>query len=131
MRRTTSVMGLLAAALTLAACEESVEMAILDVQPRKGNTQGEQPVRIIGKNFRQDIGYTVYFGNKKAQALTLRDPETIEVTTPTAMPAGPVDIMIRADNGHAFKINQAFSFEQSGPAPAPGSTPEEKGNLAY
>ncbi len=134
MHRTTSVMGLLAAALLLpllGACEESSEMAILDVQPRKGSTHGEQPVRILGKNFRQDIGYSIYFGNKKAQALTLRDPETIEVITPTSMPAGPVDIMIRADNGNAFKISQAFSFVQVGPAAASGAKAEEKGNLAY
>lgn len=132
VRVTTSVMMVLAAALSLAACKESDEMAILDVQPRNGPTQGEQPVRIIGKNFRQDIGYTVYFGNKKAQELTLQDPETIVVTTPPAMPAGPVDIMIRADNGNAFKITQAFRFEQGqkGTLPA-GAAKEDKGNLAY
>jgi hypothetical protein len=131
MRATIGVVGLWAAALALAACEEGGEMAILDVQPRKGHTQGDQPVRIIGKNFRQDIGYTVYFGTKKAQALALRDPETIEVTTPNSMTPGTVDIMVRADNGNAFKISQVFSFEQAGPAPAPGSAPEQKGNLAY
>ena len=106
-------------------------MAILDVQPRTGTTQGEQMVRILGKNFRQDIGYTVYFGHKKAQEITLQDPETIMVTTPPAMPAGTVDIMIRADNGNAFKISQAFSFQKTGPPTAPGSKPEDKGNLAY
>jgi hypothetical protein len=131
----TGVMGVLVAALSLAACQQSGEMAILDVQPRVGHTQGDQPVRIIGKNFRQDIGYTIYFGNKKAQSLTLRDPETIEVSTPNAMPAGPVDIMIRADNGNAFKITQAFRFEQAQKGPGamgePGAAKEDKGNLAY
>lgn len=131
MRATTSVVGMLAAALALTACKESGEMAILDVQPRKGNTQGESPVRIIGKNFRQDIGYTVYFGNKKAQELSLQDPETMVVTTPASMPVGTVDIMIRADNGNAFKISQVYSFEQVGPQKATGAAAEQKGNLAY
>ena len=63
-------MGVFAAALSLAGCEQGSEMAILDVQPRFGSTAGEVPVRIIGKNFRQDIGYTVYFGNKSATAST-------------------------------------------------------------
>ena len=131
MRATTIVMGVLVAALALAACKESGEMAILDVQPRKGHTQGEQAVRILGKNFRQDIGYTVYFGNKKAQELTLQDPETMIVTTPPGMAAGTVDIMIRADNGNAFKISQVFNFEQSGPKKATGAEAEQKGNLAF
>ena len=47
-------------AISIAACDKAGEMAILDVNPRVGATQGDQPVHIIGKNFRQDIGYTVY-----------------------------------------------------------------------
>jgi len=112
-------------------------MAILDVSPKAGHTQGEQPVRILGKNFRQDIGYTIYFGTKKTSSVTIRDPETIEVTTPSGMPEGKVDIMIRADDGNAFKISQAFTFENMGGSVVdglgkPGSVKgEEKGNLAY
>jgi len=120
----------------LGACESGGEMAILDVNPRVGHTQGEQPVRILGKNFRQDIGYTIYFGTKKTSSVTIRDPETMEVVTPSGMEKGPVDIMIRADDGNAFRIVGAFTFEDmggnvvqgiGGPA-APG---KDKGNLAY
>ena len=50
----------------LGARQEHFDMVILDVNPRVGATQGEQPVQILGQNFRQDIGYTVYFGTKKA-----------------------------------------------------------------
>jgi hypothetical protein len=113
-------------------------MVILDVSPKAGHTQGEQPVRIIGKNFRQDIGYTIYFGTKKTSNVTIRDPETIEVTTPSNMPEGKVDIMIRADDGNAFKIAQAFTFEDMGGnvvegigAPGGAKKGEDKGNLAY
>jgi hypothetical protein len=69
--------------------------------------------------------------------VTIRDPETIEVTTPTRVEAGTVDIMIRADDGNAFKIAQAFTFKDMGGnvvdglgGPA-GAKPEEKGNLAF
>lgn len=128
-RVTALAAGILGASLSLAGCEQGTEMAILDIQPRFGHTAGEQPVRIIGRNFRQDIGYTIYFGNKKSENLALRDPETIEVTTPPAMAAGPVDIMIRADNGNAFKIVQAFTFQEGAKA---GDAPKEnKGNLAF
>src|SRR5262245_61230234 len=112
-------------------------MRILDVNPRVGHTQGEQPVRIIGQNFRQDIGYTIYFGTKKTSSVTIRDPETMEVVTPTGMEKGPVDIMIRADDGNAFRIVQAFTFEDMGGnvvngmgGPATGGK-QDKGNLAY
>ena len=107
-------------------------MVILDIEPKKGHTQGEQPVHIIGKNFRQDIGYTIYFGNKQSPSLTLRSPEMIEVTTPTGMEPGPVDIMIRADDGNAFKIVQSFTFEHAAAVGKPGEAEKKaKGNLAF
>jgi hypothetical protein len=119
-------LGLLA--ILLLACDTGGEMAILDVNPRVGATQGEQPVHIIGKNFRQDIGYTVYFGTKKTTSVTIRDPEMLEVVTPAGMPEGKVDITIRADNGNAFRIADVFTFQNVG---ASQGKKEEKGNLAY
>jgi hypothetical protein len=121
--------GLLA--VLLVACDKAGEMAVLDVNPRVGSTQGEQVVQIVGKNFRQDIGYTIYFGTKKVSTLTIRDPETIETVTPPGMPEGKVDIMIRADNGDAFRIPQVFTFQTVGGPGAGGPKKEEKGNLAY
>jgi hypothetical protein len=127
----------LAAALVLgfaSACDSGGGMVILDVNPKNGATQGDQPVLIQGKNFRQDIGYTIYFGTKKTSTMTIRDPETIEVLTPQNMPEGKVDIMIRADDGNAFRIADVYQFQNvGGPAVpgAPGSAPEKKGNLAY
>jgi hypothetical protein len=120
----------------IAGCKGG-EMAILDINPRTGHTQGDQPVHIVGKNFRQDIGYTVYFGTKKTTSVTIRDPETIEVLTPTGMPEGKVDIMIRVDDGNAYRIPDAFSFKNmggnvvQGMGATPGSKKDEKGNLAY
>ena len=132
------VVSLLSLAALTAACNEGGEMVILDVNPKVGPTQGDQPVQIVGQNFRQDIGYTIYFGTKKTSSVTIRDPETMEVTTPQGMPEGKVDIMIRADDGNAFKISQAFTFEDMGGSVVEGlgNTPgakkgEDKGNLAY
>jgi hypothetical protein len=139
-RSMTTVLGAVVLAVLsigLLACESGGTMQILDVNPRVGHTQGEQSVRILGKNFRQDIGYTVYFGTKKTSAVTIRDPETLEVVTPSGMPVGPVDIMIRADDAGAFKIAQAFKFEDMGGSViqglGEGAAPkeQEKGNLAF
>jgi len=54
---TTSILG--------AGCEDDGTMKIQRISPVAGHLAGDQPVRIEGKNFRSDIGYTSYFGNKK------------------------------------------------------------------
>jgi len=122
--------GLLMAS-SLLACDKGGEMAILDVNPRVGSTAGDQIVQIMGKNFRQDIGYTIYFGTKKVSTMTIRDPETIEMLTPSGVAEGKVDIMIRADNGAAFRIPGVFTFQAPATGAGAGPKKEEKGNLAY
>ncbi|MDD9971018.1 MAG: IPT/TIG domain-containing protein [Myxococcales bacterium] len=126
------LVGLLGSAF---ACEGGGEMAILDVDPKVGHTQGDQYVKILGQNFRQDIGYTVYFGTKKSKQVTILDPETILVSTPTGMDVGAVDIMIRADDGNAWRIAEGFKFEDMGGSVVEGigagATGKDKGNLKY
>src|SRR5687768_14631224 len=82
----------------LAACKSGGDVAILDIDPKVGHTQGDQYVKIVGQNFRQDIGYTVYFGTKKSAQVTIVDPETLLATTPSGAKVGQVDVMIRADD---------------------------------
>jgi hypothetical protein len=120
----------------LAGCKGGGEVSILDVDPKVGHTQGDQYVKIVGKNFRQDIGYTVYFGTKKSAQVTIVDPETLLATTPTGVKAGPVDVLIRADDGNAFRIPQGFRFEDMGGSVVDGLgsggvKKQEKGNLAF
>src|SRR3954469_4991462 len=118
--------ALLALLGPLAGCNKGGTVAILDIDPKVGGTQGDQYVKIVGKNFRQDIGYTVYFGTKKAGQVTIVDPETLLATTPSGVKAGPVDVMIRADDGNAFRLPQAFKFEETGAGPADAAKKEEK-----
>lgn len=128
--------ALIAGLLTTAtACDTGGEMAILDVDPKVGHTQGDQYVKILGKNFRQDIGYTVYFGTRKSKQVTILDPGTILVSTPTGMDEGAVDIMIRADDGNAWRVAEGFKFEDMGGSVVEGlgqgATSKDKGNLAF
>jgi len=127
--------GTLALGAGMGCGGEGGDMAITDVQPRAGATQGEQPVKIMGHNFRTDIGYTVYFGNEKAGSVTILDPETLLVTTPTTEDPGTVDITVRADHGPAFKIAQAFTYEEMAGGVVEGlgegATSTKKGNLQY
>jgi hypothetical protein len=109
--------GLVVGALGLSSCGESGEptgpMAVWDVQPRAGATAGEQPIQITGANFRQDIGYAVYFGSLRATAVTIMDTSTLLVVTPQHE-AGPVDVVVAAENGPAFRIQQAFTYADQG-----------------
>lgn len=128
---------LLASLLSVGACESGGDMAILDLEPQVGHTQGDQYVKILGANFRQDIGYTVYFGTKKSSQVTIINPETLLVTTPPRMPVGKVDIMVRADDGNAWKIPQVFEFQDMGGSVVEGlgeaaeGAADKKGNLAF
>lgn len=107
--------GLLCAGL-LVACGESAggDLEILNIDPRAGATSGEQPIRIIGNNFRPDISYTVYFGNKASQRSTIIDDHTLLVATPVMDDSGTVDVIVAADNGPAFRITEGFRFEDMG-----------------
>ncbi|HET8938744.1 MAG TPA: IPT/TIG domain-containing protein [Polyangiales bacterium] len=138
MKRGLLFTGCLAALLMqLAGCDsKGGQVAILDIDPKVGATQGEQYVKILGKNFRQDIGYTVYFGTKKSGQVTIVDPETLLAVTPTGAKVGAVDVLIRADDGNAFRIPQGFKFEEMGGSVvegigAGGVKKSDRGNLAY
>ena len=120
----------------LAGCKKGGEVSILDVDPKVGATMGDQYVKILGKNFRQDIGYTVYFGTKKSAQVTIVDPETLLATTPTGVKVGTVDVLIRGDDGNAFRIPQGFKFEDMGGSVVEGLgsgavQKKERGNLAF
>jgi len=128
---------LLGTALATQACDAGGEMGILDVDPKVGHTQGDQPVKIVGKNLRQDIGYTVYFGTRKSKQVTILDPQTLLVSTPSNNDPGSVDITIRADNGGAWRVKEGFKFEDMGGSVVeglgndPAGAKDTKGNLAY
>lgn len=131
----TFLSTVLACSALVGCDEEGGEVEILSMEPQTGALQGENPVKIGGRNFRTDIGYTVYFGNQRAGQVTILDPETLLVITPARDEAGDVDVTIRADDGAAFRITDGFHYEDRGGSVVEhlGSGPAKakKGNLAY
>lgn len=115
LNRTFLTLSLGAASLGLLACEgESTgPMEVWDLQPRAGAASGSQQVQVTGNNFRQDIGYAVYFGALRASSVTILDTNTLVVVTPEHV-SGPVDVVVVAENGPAFRVNQAFTFADQG-----------------
>jgi IPT/TIG domain len=112
------------------ACgDEGGDLAITDVDPRTGGLAGEQPVRILGANFRPDIGYRVYFGERRATSVTVIDEETLLATTPEREESARVDVTILADNGPAFRVAQAYEYREQ--TAAEEAAQKNKGNLAY
>lgn len=136
MRRRLSQWIALAAfaALVIAGCQGDKGMAVTGINPRAGHIGGDQTVEIQGKNFRTDIGYTVYFGNAKAKSVTIRSPDSLVTTTPQNS-EGTVDVTVRADDGNAFLIKKAFTYENMGGSVVEGlgetGERKQKGNLAY
>ncbi|MCS6798278.1 MAG: IPT/TIG domain-containing protein [Myxococcota bacterium] len=110
------------------------EMGIVDIQPRSGSIAGERPIQIKGYDLRTDIGYTVYFGNKRAPSVTIIDPETLLVVLPSREQPGRVDVTVLADSGQGWKIRGADGqgvFEYLTEAQAAGAERTSMGNLAY
>ncbi len=122
---------------TVACGEDNGELQILRVDPQAGAIQGQQRVSIQGENFRADIGYTVYFGAQRATKVSLIDPHTLQVETPSVPEPTSVDIVVRADDGPAFRIADGYRYEDmSGNVmeqvgSGPGRQEGEGSNLAY
>ena len=115
-------------ALTLGCDEgENAELAILDIQPRSGSAQGNQVVTISGTGFRRDMGYSIYFGSQAAESMLVVNSEQIRVTTPQTEEGGSVDVLMRTDDGAAFRIAEAYTFAD---APAAGSGADQ-GKLPF
>ena len=97
-------------------------MDVYNIQPRHGQTSGEQAVQITGANFRQDIGYAVYFGSERATQVTIMDTSTLLVATPQHE-LGTVDVVVASEAGPAFRIHDAFAFDDTG-----GTTADHAGS---
>jgi len=93
-------------------CGEQSGMAVSSIDPDVGPLRGRHPVRVHGQNFRSDIGYTVLFGNRKADSVTILDQSTLMVTPPESPWAGQVDVTVRTDTGASFRIEKGFRYAE-------------------
>jgi hypothetical protein len=133
-RRLSAWMMPFLVALPLLGCDGGKEMKVTGLNPQAGHIAGDQTIEIQGKNFRTDIGYAVYFGDARAKSVTIRSSEALVVTSPSGA-VGPVDVTVRADDGNAFKMKQAFKYEDMGGSVVEGlgktTETKNKGNLAF
>ena len=129
------ISSLLLGTALLAGCgSDGGPIQIMDMQPRNAPKQAQTPVTITGLNFRTDIGYTIFFGTHASPQVTIINPETLLVMAPQADEAGTVDVMIRADDGQAFRLPASFEYQdiQGGVIEHLGEgSGSEGGSLAY
>ncbi len=100
--------------LSVSACERGEAIEVRRLTPPAGHVRGGQTVKVIGRNLRKELGYTVFFGPREADAVTIIDDKTLAVTTPRYMDPGPVDVLITSDGGTAFRIRNGFVFQDAG-----------------
>ena len=104
------------------------------MEPRNGAMQTQTPTKITGRNFRTDIGYSVFFGTQESPQVVIIDQQTLLVMAPQVDDAGSVDVTVRADDGQAFRIVDAFEYQDAGGNVVEqlgGATMQERGSLAY
>jgi hypothetical protein len=102
---------IIGAVLALGGCEkQSNEMAFERLDPNFGGLQGGKSVRIVGRNIRLDIGYSVLFGQRISPQVSIDDEEALLAVTPRATDSGRVDVVVRTDDGAVFRINDGFEY---------------------
>lgn len=107
--RALALSGLLAS-LSLPACGGDEAPSVRRVYPNFSSLRGDEDVRIEGAGFRNDIGYTVYFGTQRASSVMVEDEHVLVATTPGVDSAREVDVRIVADNGKTFLLKKAFHY---------------------
>ncbi len=90
------------------------------VTPDKGRVAGGETVTIASAKFRTgDLGFTAYFGNKKASCLSAEaGPEKIEAhsevqlrcITPAGLVGETVDVVVVFDDSRSYRFSRAFTF---------------------
>jgi hypothetical protein len=104
---------LIACALLVGAC---ALRASLRIEPDRGGVGGGTRVRIEGDDFLGHGPVTVHFGDKSAKAVVIESPWLITITTPEVEEAGVVPLRIEFADGTAWKLPDAYTYEQEGTA---------------
>lgn len=111
LARPLNLLGTLLLVVGMSACSGKNEVRIDKVNPHVGHLRGGQLVEISGRNLRRDIGYTVYFGSKKATRVSILSERRLQAMTPSVEQAAVVDVLVRTDHGHAFRIAKAYEYK--------------------
>lgn len=111
MKNPKSLGMIIGAVLLLGACQkQNAEMSFRELDPNFGGLQGGKTVRVLGKNLRLDIGYSVHFGQQASPQVAIQSQKALTAVTPRVRTPGFVDVTVRADSGEVFRIKQGFEY---------------------
>lgn len=109
------IIVIIGSVVLLGACQKQTsEMAFERVDPDFGGLQGGKSVRVVGENIRLDIGYSVLFGTQVSPQVSIESDTAIVAVTPRTYDSGPVDVVVRTDDGSAFRIKGGFEYVNQG-----------------
>ena len=108
MKKIILVAFLALAAQIIVGCSQ--EFGIREVSPSVGALGGGESVAINGSGFDPAMGFTVYFGNSKADNVVVNSSNKITVTTPNSNKPAKVDIRIATDDGKEYVLRKAFTY---------------------
>jgi hypothetical protein len=97
------------AALFALACEESKELTVSGVDPKKGKYLGGDQVAVTGTGFKTS-GFKVYFGGKPAGNCIVASTTRIQCDTPAGPKDQTVDVEVVFDDARSKKLEKAFTY---------------------
>ncbi|MEM8608193.1 MAG: IPT/TIG domain-containing protein [Myxococcota bacterium] len=106
---------IIGAVFLLAGCSKpTTKMGFERLDPDFGGLQGGKSVRVVGENIRLDIGYSVLFGKAISPRVSIENDTALLAVTPRVVTPGPVDVVVRTDDGSVFRINGGFEYVNQG-----------------
>lgn len=101
-----------AAAAALAACTSTPDPKDMSVQPREGDGDGGQVVRLTGAGFLGHGPVVVHVGLRSARAVVIEDDAHLRFTTPEAEAFGPTDLRVEFSDGTVHELPGAYTYVQ-------------------
>ncbi|MEM7137406.1 MAG: IPT/TIG domain-containing protein [Myxococcota bacterium] len=106
---------IIGAVVVLASCSKSTgQMGFERLDPNFGGLQGGKSVRVVGHDIRLDIGYSVLFGTEISPRVSIESESALVAVTPRRTSVGPVDVVVRTDDGSVFRIKDGFEYVNQG-----------------
>jgi len=114
-RRSAAAVGLvalLALGATLVGCSEDKTLKITGIDPKQGDFNGGQLVRISGNRFVKDgvRSAKVYFGSRQGTVVRFAGDSELIVQAPGGELNQTVDVMIIFEPGGEKTLSKAFTF---------------------
>jgi hypothetical protein len=106
------------AGLVLAGCSEDTKLKVTGIDPKKGDFNGGQLVRITGNRFQAEgvRSAKVYFGGRQGTVNRFNGDTELIVTAPGGDVGQTVDVLVIFEPGGELRIPKAFTFVEPGGA---------------